>query len=76
MENTFTTKKKKSVSDEKKKSLKQNNKTNGQTFAASTAAHPLSGGFKSQQCQQLLTGPPLEYCSKGPHQKKLHKKVN
>ena len=27
-----------------------------------------TGGFKSQQCQQLLTGPPLKYCLKGPQQ--------
>ena len=27
-----------------------------------------SGGFKSQNCQQLLTGPPLKYCLQGSHQ--------
>ena len=27
-----------------------------------------SGGFKSQQGQQLLTGPPLKYHLQGPHQ--------
>ena len=37
-------------------------------------AHHVSGGFKSQQCQQLLTGLPLpespHNINQGPHQKR------
>ena len=36
--------------------------------------HNTGGGFKSQHCQQLLTGHPLKYCYQGPHLKKKNKK--